>query len=84
MLEGLTRRQIRYDCYRLRTEAQGGEEAGIAQEFRAFFESQYWFMGWENFASTWDLSEDGREAVPRKFSEEAEWNSRLAEIAVDL
>ena len=83
-----TRRQVRYQLYRIRTEELGGPSAGKdAAPFRKFFEAQPGFTHWLHFAERWDLDEtpgQHHRIVKRKIGELAEWNGRLANLVVDI
>lgn len=83
-----TRRQVRYQLYRVRTEELGGPAAGDdAQPLREFYEQQPGFTHWLHFAERWDLDEaEGQHhrIVKRKMGEQAEWNGRLANLVVDI
>lgn len=71
-------RRVRYICYRLRTEADGGAEAGdaVPEGFREHYEAQEWFLGWGEFARRWDVArQDPSLAVPRKHTETQEWHT---------
>ena len=83
-----TRRQVRYQLYRIRTEVLGGPKAGReAAKFRKFYEKQDGFTHWIHFAERWDLDDtEGQHhrIVKRKIGELAEWNGRLANLVVDI
>lgn len=85
----LTRRRVRYRCFRLRSEASEGKELPdvIPDGFKEYFEAQKWFDGWANFAVTWDVgdpmdperrgSDDPLKAVPRYLSVWEEWDEEI-------
>ena len=62
-MDKLTRREIRYVCFRLQTEADGGAVALVADsgpmlfvhEIEAHMMKQDGFDNWANFAKTWDV-----------------------------
>lgn len=92
-MDKLTRRNIRYICFRLQTEATGGVKAekeveGIMQfvdEVRDHMEQQADFDGWNNFGKTWDVGEKSfLVAVLRKSSIQSDWNKILKEEAKAL
>ncbi len=92
-MENLTRRNIRYICFRLQTEAQGGAKAdkeaeGIMQyvyKVREHLESQDDFGGWDKFAKTWDVDEKSPlVAVRRTSSIHSQWNKVLKDEAEEL
>lgn len=62
----MTRRQLRYRLYRIRTANTGGPGHGQTKAFREGWEGQEHFDGWENFALTWDVNADGSAAVVRE------------------
>ncbi len=89
-MKDLTRRNIRYICFRLQTEAEGGasatpEETGImsyVDEVKEHLESQAEFGGWKKFAKTWDVDEKAQlVAVNRSSSIQSDWNNVLKKAA---
>ena len=85
----LTRRQVRYQLYRFRTETLGGPKASKskrAKALREHFEAQDGFTDWIHFAERWDVGEEGEHdrLVKRKIGELAEWNGRLSNLVTDL
>jgi len=73
------RKQIRYQLYRLRTEAEGKGAAASEPEFRDHFEAQPLFKGWRFFGQLWDVAlDDGMRVVSRDNSEQAEWDAVVA------
>ncbi|MEK7526143.1 MAG: hypothetical protein AAB546_01545 [Patescibacteria group bacterium] len=87
-LKDLTRRQIRYICFRLQTAAEGGakvdeSEGGImelAWQIKDHMESQEDFGGWAKFARTWDVDDKAPlVAILRTHSIQTEWNKILKE-----
>ncbi len=92
-MDKLTRRNIRYICFRLQTEAQGGakakkEDEGIMQyvdEVKEHMESQDDFGGWDKFGKTWDVDDKSPlVAVKRTSSIQTAWNKILKEEAKEL
>jgi len=92
-MNDLTRRNIRYICFRLQTEAEGGnkatpEETGIMShidEIKEQMEAQEEFGGWKKFGKTWDIDEKAKlVAVNRTSSLQTEWNKVLKKEAKDL
>lgn len=77
----LTRRDIRYLCFRLKTEADGGPEAPeLPQGFRETFEGQELFRGWAAFGVSWDVDqEDFWKIVILKESLARQWERTLLE-----
>lgn len=89
-MNNLTRRNIRYICFRLQTEAEGGasaepEETGIMSyvtELKKHLEGQPEFEGWKKFAKTWDVDEKNPlVAVNRNSSIQNDWNKVLKDEA---
>lgn len=70
------RKHIRYQLYRLKSEAEG-RACNVSDEgFKEKFECQSGFGGWKNFAMTWDVKLDEPEVViARKLSETEEWEN---------
>ncbi len=92
-MDNLTRRNIRYICFRLQTEAEGGspaaiDETGIMQyveEVKKSMEQQSEFEGWKKFAKTWDVGEENPlKAVNRLSSIQNDWNKILKKEAKEL
>ncbi len=92
-MDKLTRRNIRYLCFRLQTEAEGGpkakpEKTGLmshVEEIKKQMESQPEFDGWKKFAKTWDVDETAKlVAVNRNSSIQADWNKTLKKEAKEL
>jgi hypothetical protein len=91
-MDNLTRRQVRYICFRLQNEAKGGgkalPEAGImenVEQIKKHFETQEDFGGWEMFGKTWDVDDRAYfVAISRKKSLESEWNETLIEESQEL
>lgn len=70
------RKKVRYQLYRLRTEAEGRGAADSDKKFIDTFEKQPFFDGWINFASTWDVAfDDPTRIVHRTLSEQEEWDN---------
>ena len=84
----LTRKQIRYICFRIQTEKNGGEKVGelkFADEVKEHIESQDCFGGWEKFAQTWDVDEKAPLVVViRTISIQSEWNKIVEKEAREL
>lgn len=70
------RKHIRYQLYRLKSEAEG-RACNVSEEgFKETFECQEGFDGWKNFAMTWDVKLDQPEVViARKLSETEAWEN---------
>lgn len=80
----LTRRQIRYLLFRLRTQEIGGAKAPtkLPRGFKKSFTEQPKFRGWASFGVTWDVAEKPDSPwtiVFRDKSLEQEWNEVLIE-----
>lgn len=83
----MTRREVRYQCYRLRTAADGIRAADEeAEPIKRYFEKQPGFGGWKNFARTWDIGAEGNHnrVTFKIHTEEQEWNLRVAALARPL
>jgi hypothetical protein len=80
--KSLPRRQIRYYCFRLRTEVEGGAKAEpLPEGFKEHFEKQEVFYGWRAFGASWDVSKvDPLKAVSRQFTIHEEWNATLRRV----
>lgn len=92
-LSDLNRRQLRYICFRLQTEATGGvkalpEDTGpmlLVSEIKSNYEEQDDFGGWNNFAKTWDIDvKSPLVAVLRTSSIYTDWNKVLKAEAKEL
>lgn len=92
-MDQLTRRNIRYICFRIQAEVSGGvtapiEPTGIMQhveEVKAHLEEQDGFGGWNRFGVTWDVDEKyPLVVVGRKSSIQTEWKKTLEKNAKDL
>lgn len=58
-MASLTRRKVRYLCFRLKTEAEGGEPAPeLPAAFKETFEGQELFRGWAAFGVSWDVGKE--------------------------
>lgn len=82
--KGLSRRQLRYWCFRYRTEAEGGAPStGAPRGLREHYESQGAFRGWPEFGGAWDVDQkDPFLAVLRQFTVWEEWDATLRRVAV--
>ena len=78
-LKDLTKRQIRYLCFRLRTEAQGGVKAdNIPKGFKENFEKQECFTSWDKFGDNWDINiSNPTQAISRNATIHQEWRTQL-------
>lgn len=85
-LSKLKRKQIRYWCFRFKTEALGGDKATSAPDgLREYFENDMWFQDWKSFGITWDvLPDDPLKLCPLKKSLETAWNEAALSGARDL
>ncbi|RLC37028.1 hypothetical protein DRH27_04325 [Candidatus Falkowbacteria bacterium] len=69
------RKTVRYQLYRLRTDAEGKGAHESTKAFIAKFEDQETFDGWGNFATTWDVAfNDPYRIVHKTKSEQDEWD----------
>ena len=72
------RKAIRYQLYRLRTEAEGKSSADVTKKFKNAFDSQPLFDGWRMFGTTWDVSfDDPYRIVHKTLSEQEEWKELM-------
>jgi hypothetical protein len=92
-LEDLSRRQIRYICFRLQTEAEGGgransQKTGVmayVDKVKKHMETQDGFGSWKTFAKTWDVDNKSPLVVVKRISSvQTEWNKILKEEAKEL
>jgi len=73
------RKEIRYQLYRLRTEAEGKASSDSEEKFRTAFTSQPLFDGWRFFGTTWDVAfDDPMRIVHKDKSEQQEWDELVA------
>lgn len=84
--EAQLRHNVRYACFRVQNEKNGGAKA--EKEHRTIarkIEKTDGFDGWKNFAKTWDVSTPKPIViVKRKWSVWQEWNQTLERIAIPL
>ena len=52
------RKDVRYQLYRLKSEAEGKAPNASEEGFKEKFEGQEHFGGWRNFSVTWDVAMD--------------------------
>jgi hypothetical protein len=80
----MTRREVRYQLYRIRTSEEGGS-SHKAKDLKEYYERQKAFTTWSGFARTWDVGDEGYhyEVVERKYTEEQEWNRELSSLIGD-
>ena len=91
-MDELTRRQIRYICFRLQIEAEGGNKAKkdngplkFIDEIKEHMETQADFGGWEKFGKTWDVDEKAPLVVViRTSSIQTEWDKVVEAEAKEL
>lgn len=92
-MEQLTRRNIRYICFRIQAQENGGVKAPIepigimayVEEIKQHIEEQDGFGGWGKFGVTWDVDEKyPLVVVGRKSSIQTEWKKILEREARDL
>jgi hypothetical protein len=86
VLRRLSRRTVRYWCFRFATEIAGGDSAVDAPDgLRDHFEALRWFSGWRTFAVTWDVADhDHLDIMPLHRSLEAAWDEVIRAEAKDL
>jgi hypothetical protein len=92
-LEDLTRRQIRYICFRLQTEFETGKTISVPktgflsliEEVKKHMEEQEDFSDWSKFAKTWDVDEKSHlVVVNRRSSIYSDWNKVLKEETKEI
>lgn len=90
-MRDLTKRNIRYICFRLKDIADGGApmtSGGLMEysdEVKSHMESQSDFGGWNNFGKTWDVDKKAfLVVVLRTSSIQSEWDKIVADEAQDL
>lgn len=91
-METLTRRNIRYICFRIQIEEESGKKlAGgdgillFVPEVKAHMESQNLFNGWAKFGHTWDVDEKAPlVVVSRTSSVHSEWNMVVEKNAREM
>ena len=91
-MDELTRRKIRYICFRLQIEAEGGNKAKkdngplkFIDEIKEHMETQADFVGWEKFGKTWDVDEKAPLVVViRTSSIQTEWDKVVEAEAKEL
>ena len=75
------RRKIRYACF----STQRGETKNVPKKFKAYFEKQPHFSGWELFGDRWDVTkEDPIKTYPRLLSTLDEWEAKLRMCVPEL
>jgi len=77
--EGMTlrkaRKKVRYQLYRLQSEANGISSSVSEEGFKELFEEHPFFEGWRNFSISWDVSmDDPYRIVHRHHSVLEEWD----------
>lgn len=85
-LENLTKRQVRYWCFRFQNANSGGASAkGAPAKLKGHFEQHQFFTllgGWSGFAKKWDIDTgDPLTVVARDKSIQQEWHETLVENA---
>ncbi len=90
-MENLTRREIRYNCFRIQLHEVEGrplKAEGILKfvaDIRAHMEGQDMFNGWEKFGQTWDVDDKAPlVVVSRTSSLQTEWNKVVEKNAKDI
>ena len=84
----MTRKQIRYLLFRIRTAAEGGSECPEPPEnFKKSFESQAKFLGWPSFGVTWDVGgripNEDNPLIDATSKESDQWTIVLREESLD-
>lgn len=85
-LRELTRRKVRYWCFRFKTEEVEFVPCTDAPAgLKGYFESLEWFSGWKQFAVTWDVRDESPLSIkPLKESSEVAWDRVLLEESKEL
>jgi len=85
-MNNLTKRQIRYWCFRFRTEVEGGAPAsGAPAGLKKHFEDIEWFSSWKDFSLVWDVKEDSPlEMIRLKENAEEVWRKVIEANAKEL
>ena len=80
----LTRREVRYHLYRIRTHEEGGT-SHRSNQIKSYYEVQEDFTTWSDFARKWDIGPEPQhhKIVKRRFTEEQEWNQELSSLVGD-
>lgn len=82
------RRQVRYWCFRFKTEESGACKAdGAPKGIRKHFEDNDYFLGWKNFneSNGWDVSHtEPLELVPLRMGSDDAWNKELEKSIKEL
>lgn len=85
-MENLTRRKVRYWCFRFKTEKLGGDPANDSPDgLREHFENLEWFDSWLNFGITWDVRDDNPLVLSKlKLSHDESWINTLKSETKEL
>lgn len=86
-LENMLKRQVRYWCFRFRTETEedGATADDAPKGLRERFEEMEWFQGWSKFGITWDVhDEDPFRIIPLKISLQDQWNAVIEKKVPEL
>ena len=87
-LKQLTKKQVRYWCFRFKNEFEGGCDANDAPEgLKEYFETHDYFLGWDKFNGSlgWDVNFNSPlDIVPLKVGGMEAWNKELSKNAIDL
>jgi len=79
VLSDLSRRDVRYWCFRFQTEINDGTSSkGAPRGLKRCMEHQEEFRGWREFAKSWDVSlTQPLVVVERYFSVWEQWEAKL-------
>ena len=90
-MENLTRRNIRYICFRIQIEEVEGRSSkgdgilAFVSEVKAHIEGQDMFNGWAKFGHTWDVDEKAPLVVVSRVSSlQSDWNKVVEKNAKDI
>ena len=80
------KRKIRYYCFAMKTNADGGDNKTIIPEqLIEFFENKREFEGWAGFGETWDVqTNDPLTIFFRDFSINQEWDATMRRVVPEL
>ncbi len=86
MIPRRTERMIRYWCFAFEKEVlEGTPVIGAPKGLRKFVESLDGFMGWENFAKTWDIvGTNPFKIIARLESVWDKWDQVMVRVAIPL
>ena len=80
------KRKIRYYCFAMKTNADGGNnKTVIPTQLIEYFEEKDEFEGWSGFGDTWDVrTTDPLSIFFRDFSINQEWDATMRRVVPEL